>query len=787
LYGKEGDQMDQQSNSLHENTCTLKTCDVQARRLILRTNLFLVTIFIAFVFIVLISVILNWSGSTNCQARTLTVDGNGNANFLTIQNAIDHSDTGDVITVRSGIYLENIIIHTEVELWGEDYRNTTIDGQNQGDVIRVTADDVDIRGFTILGSELHAGVYVYESRNTTIRNNSILGCKVGILVRGSATNCLVQGNRIFGNFQYGIDALENNGEVVHAEQNWWGENSGPFHPDTNSDGAGNPVSSFVNYRPWEELMEIHDVNLRKIETGSILVNPKEHKENEFSFILKNTGNVDDRYRLLLQTDTGSGPYSGWTMKFRDRNGDLQSELTIPDDVNISSGYVEGYLPRNEAVPIALVVTVDEDTWDGPYSDIVIAVYSLTCPGVMDFLSFNLTVARPNIRVTDDPDDFRIIPSDVHIEEDDDVEISVRVYNDGITDTGDFYVWFYNGKRALQWDVSGNYFAREKVFNIPPHFYVDVFTVWYEIPDGENDIYVYADKPITSGFHITVVNGEVSGYSHVLESRENDNTATISDIYQEMIDLRPDLTIIDVDFDDREVDSTTTVTVTIANVGKAVAKQDSAIVSLKIGGVSLKGKMSKRIHPYLTEEIDIGDDIDMEFIWKIPDDPKNYTMKATVDHPDDSNSRNDRLTTYVVSQQPPCCFPQDTTLEHLGDFCYAIFLIFLGYFLCCLSRRQRGMISVVNEEEGGGCENTKAGQKNGPAKLVPNGKGVKPKKRKKRKRKGSGKSPPKSKRPPPRKNGPLPPPSYYQSGTSPGGDVITETTITTKDTDSTDLE
>ena len=98
-----------------------------------------------------------------------------------------------------------------------------------------------------------------------------------------------------------------------------------------------------------------------------------------------------------------------------------------------------------------------------------------------------------------------------------------------------------------------------------------------------------------------------------------------------------------------------------------------------------------------------------------------------------------------------------------------------------------MISVVNEEEGGGCENTKAGQKNGPAKLVPNGKGVKPKKRKKRKRKGSGKSPPKSKRPPPRKNGPLPPPSYYQSGTSPGGDVITETTITTKDTDSTDLE
>ncbi len=37
---------------------------------------------------------------------------------------------------------------------------------------------------------------------------------------------------------------------VSALHNWWGDASGPFHPDTNPDGLGNSVSDNVLYDPW---------------------------------------------------------------------------------------------------------------------------------------------------------------------------------------------------------------------------------------------------------------------------------------------------------------------------------------------------------------------------------------------------------------------------------------------------------------------------------------------------------------------------------------------------------
>lgn len=38
--------------------------------------------------------------------------------------------------------------------------------------------------------------------------------------------------------------------VIDAENNWWGDATGPFHPGTNPAGAGNAVSDNVDYRPW---------------------------------------------------------------------------------------------------------------------------------------------------------------------------------------------------------------------------------------------------------------------------------------------------------------------------------------------------------------------------------------------------------------------------------------------------------------------------------------------------------------------------------------------------------
>jgi pectin methylesterase-like acyl-CoA thioesterase len=59
------------------------------------------------------------------------VDG-GEADFTTIQDAIDTANEGDTIYVEKGIYCENIIINKSLILIGEDKEYTIIDGMYTG-------------------------------------------------------------------------------------------------------------------------------------------------------------------------------------------------------------------------------------------------------------------------------------------------------------------------------------------------------------------------------------------------------------------------------------------------------------------------------------------------------------------------------------------------------------------------------------------------------------------------------------------------------------------------------
>ena len=390
----------------------------------------------------------------------------------------------------------------------------------------------------------------------------------------------------------------------------------------------------------------YGVFLEKFPTTKRKVNPADESEIEFKFTLTNTGNQDDTYTIEVETPLGSGVYKDWTMEFEDKDGDRVDIFIVPTDLK---GNTDLYLSKNSRVDITLYVEVAVDEDEGDYEEIAISATSDNDNSQAQYLYFNLTVILPNIRVDDDPQYFYIEP-DRNIEEDDNVDISVRIFNDGGAETGEFFVVFYNGKSESGNNKAGTYITYEEVENIPAGQYTDVLATWDEIPGGENDIYVYADKPIDSGEIKTF--GDDNKFNSdglVIESKENDNTASISDTFQEAIDLRPDLTITDIDFDDKEKGTTTTVTVTVANVGSASALSSTVRVNLKIGGTALKGKTSKQVQPFIQEEIDSNDDVDIEFTWEIPDEEKNYTVKVTVDHDEDSDSSNDRWTSYVETE------------------------------------------------------------------------------------------------------------------------------------------
>jgi len=109
-------------------------------------------------------------------------------------------------------------------------------------------------GNIILNSGLEGIVLLDQNRVqavTTISNNIISGSPIGITVI-NYVNAIIENNDIEGNSVFGVSNA-NPGFlppfIVNAQNNWWGDASGPFHPNLNPGGQGNPVSDGVLFEP----------------------------------------------------------------------------------------------------------------------------------------------------------------------------------------------------------------------------------------------------------------------------------------------------------------------------------------------------------------------------------------------------------------------------------------------------------------------------------------------------------------------------------------------------------
>jgi parallel beta-helix repeat protein len=179
---------------------------------------------------------------------TLYVGGAGPGNYSKIQWAIDNASVGDTVFVYNGTYYENIVINLTINLTGEHWDNTLIDGSGNGDVVTVNADWVNITGVSIIyGSPFgqRAGLRIESDFNTIIRNN-ISKNHIGIYLYYS------RGNNISENIltsNSGSSVYLTYSENNNISYNRATENRNGFEIDTNS--VGNIVrcnNASFNYR-----------------------------------------------------------------------------------------------------------------------------------------------------------------------------------------------------------------------------------------------------------------------------------------------------------------------------------------------------------------------------------------------------------------------------------------------------------------------------------------------------------------------------------------------------------
>ncbi|UCF07977.1 MAG: right-handed parallel beta-helix repeat-containing protein [Thermoplasmata archaeon] len=119
--------------------------------------------------------------------------GWGVDHFDKVQDGVNAVAVGGTVTVYAGTYNENVLVDRTMNLEGESTDTTVVDGGGSGDVVRVTADWVEISGFAMINSgdfPSIGGIVLDHVQHCIIIDNHVSNNNNGVYLSGSHRNTL---------------------------------------------------------------------------------------------------------------------------------------------------------------------------------------------------------------------------------------------------------------------------------------------------------------------------------------------------------------------------------------------------------------------------------------------------------------------------------------------------------------------------------------------------------------------------------------------------------------------
>jgi len=320
----------------------------------------------------------------NSTVKNCFQDGiNATACDLTIENCVVTENGGNGVsiareghaTIQGNTVMDN---GNGILLTGDTTSNVSVRENkitaNKGNGIHINA--INHHNISILYNNISSngkGIYISTSTSITITNNSVSYNAIGFFYeQGSHA---AHFNDIYGN-EIGMDASLI--ATVNAEQNYWGDESGPNHEFLNPEGKGNPIGGdgvnidFIFFLT----MPISHINAPPtaiLQSDKILV----RLDGEIMFFATNSFDDDGQINWYF-FDFGDGSNSGWTTLsvFTHKyalNGAYDVTLRVVDDFGaLSSATIQVEVQNFPSLQVSLNIS-SNSVHEGEQVSIVVYV------------------------------------------------------------------------------------------------------------------------------------------------------------------------------------------------------------------------------------------------------------------------------------------------------------------------------------------------------------------------------------------------------------------------------